>query len=117
MPLYKYIANRLLTAYQNFLIPFKSSYSIDYSAAEGAQPEWEDSAVHKTIFAVDTTSQQAYGDGISAGITSISIPSFDKLDQVEIGQGGSSSSWNGHIRKIAYYNKRLSNTQLQALTQ
>ena len=94
-----------------------TSYSIDYSAAEGAQPEWEDSAVHKTIFAVDTTSQQAYGDGISAGITSISIPSFDKLDQVEIGQGGSSSSWNGHIRKIAYYNKRLSNTQLQALTQ
>ena len=94
-----------------------TSYSIDYSAAEGAQPEWEDSAVHKTIFAVDTTSQQAYGDGISAGITSISIPSFDKLDQVEIGQGGSSSSWNGHIRKVAYYNKRLTNTQLQALTQ
>lgn len=93
-----------------------TSYSIDYSAAEGAQPEWEDSAVHKTIFGIDTTSQQAYGDGVSAGITSISVPNFDKFDQVEIGQGGSSSSWNGHIRKVTYYNKRLSNTQLQALT-
>lgn len=93
-----------------------TSYSIDYSAAEGAQPEWEDAAVHKTIFGIDATSQQGYGDGVSAGITSISIPNFDKLDQVEIGNGGSSSSWNGHIRKIAYYNKRLSNTQLQALT-
>jgi hypothetical protein len=93
-----------------------TSYSIDYSAAEGAQPEWEDSAVHKTIFGIDTTSQQAYGDGASAGITSIAIPNFDKFDQVEIGNGGSSNTWNGHIRKIAYYNKRLSNTQLQALT-
>jgi hypothetical protein len=92
------------------------SYSIDYSAAEGAQPEWEDAAVHKIIFGIDATSQQGYGDGVSAGITSISVPNFDKFDQVEIGQGGSSSSWNGHIRKVTYYNKRLSNTQLQALT-
>jgi len=93
-----------------------TSYSIDYSAAEGAQPEWEDGAVHKTIFGIDATSQQAYGDGVSAGLTSIAIPNFDKFDQVELGNGGSSATWNGHIRKIAYYNKRLSNTQLQALT-
>ncbi len=33
MPLYKYIANRLLTAYQNFLIPFKlSEYHSGYRA-------------------------------------------------------------------------------------
>jgi hypothetical protein len=93
-----------------------TSYSIDYSAAEGAQPEWEDGAVHKTIFGIDATSQQAYGDGASAGLTSIAIPNFDKFDQVELGNAGSSATWNGHIRKIAYYNKRLSNTQLQALT-
>lgn len=36
MPLYKYIANRFLTAYQNFLIPFKlSEYHSGYRAFSG----------------------------------------------------------------------------------
>lgn len=36
MPIYKYIANRLLTAYQNFLIPFKlSEYHSGYRAFSG----------------------------------------------------------------------------------
>ena len=93
-----------------------TSYSIDHASVNGVQPEWEDYAIHKTIFSVSTVAQQAFGDGVSAGITSISIPNFDKFNQLEIGNGASSSYWNGHIRKITYYNKKLTDTQAQALT-
>ena len=45
--------------------------------------------------------------------TSVDVP--NNMNQISIsGQGGSA---NGHIRKLAYYPKRLSNATLQALTE
>jgi hypothetical protein len=49
----------------------------------------------------------------AAGDTSITMPTLDRLS---IGSNNSSGFMSGHIRTIAYYNTRLPNTQLQALT-
>lgn len=45
--------------------------------------------------------------------TSGSIPT---ISQIAFGSNGSSESLNGHIRRIAYFPRRLSNAELQAIT-
>jgi hypothetical protein len=55
----------------------------------------------------------AFNGSIGAGDTSITMPTVDRLS---IGSNSGSGTVNGHIRSIAYYNTRLTNAQLQALT-
>lgn len=72
------------------------------------------------------TAALAYKSGDSAGVlsggtplTSASANVPTALDRLRIGSSSiSAGAWmlNGHIRSIAYYNTRLSNAQLQALT-
>jgi hypothetical protein len=60
--------------------------------------------------------------GISSGFNGTlrtNVSSFTPFtaDRMNIGQQSDSYGvWNGHIKKISYYNKRLTDTQLQALT-
>lgn len=93
-----------------------TAYSQDAFPAQGVLPEWDDTAKHKMAFAIAENTQIGYADGINANITSITCPPYRTPTQMTIGYGGSSAYWNGHISKIAYYPKRLSNTELQAIT-
>jgi len=53
------------------------------------------------------------GGGAAVVDTSGTIPT---VNQLQIGNSSAGNSLNGHIRSIAYYNTRLANTTLQALT-
>ena len=44
------------------------------------------------------------------------VASLPTVTQLNIGQGSGAFAINGHIRQITYYNTRLTNTTLQALT-
>lgn len=54
----------------------------------------------------------SYNGNTVVADTSVTLPTVDRL---RLGYRGA-NYWNGHIRAITYYNTRLSNTQLQALT-
>jgi hypothetical protein len=55
----------------------------------------------------------AVNGAIGAGDTSITMPTVDRLS---IGSNSGAGFMSGHIRQIAYFNTRLPNAQLQALT-
>ena len=57
----------------------------------------------------------SFNGSIGTTDTTITMPAVDRLS---IGAGfvGAGEYINGHIRQIAYYNTRLPNTTLQALT-
>ena len=57
------------------------------------------------------------GEGWDEQMTRITAPQYDTPTMAEIGFGGSSAAWNGHIRKISYYPTQLTLAQLQALTE
>jgi len=83
----------------------------------GILPQWTDTNLHKMAFAISTTAQVAYGDGINALITNqVSLTPWTAATQMQIGAGASSAYWNGHISRIIYYPKRLTNNQLSNLT-
>jgi hypothetical protein len=46
--------------------------------------------------------------------TSVSVPA---ISEMEIGSFLGGRYWNGHIKKLSYYGQRLSNAELQALTE
>ena len=50
-------------------------------------------------------------------MTSITMPEMDGVTMAEIGFAGSSTLWNGHIRKISYYPTQLNLAELKALTE
>jgi hypothetical protein len=79
-------------------------------------PAWVDSTKHEMAFAFSGTSQEVVGDGTLGGLTSGAYSSFTAPTQMQIGFGSSTAYWNGHISKIAYYPKRLSNAEIQGLT-
>ena len=55
----------------------------------------------------------AINGNIGAGDTSITMPTVDRLS---IGSNNGAGLISGHIRQIAYFNTRLPNAQLEALT-
>lgn len=63
-----------------------------------------------------------YGQGsisqstLGRAVTSNSPVSIIDVDNFNIGQRNNTSRLNGHIRRIAYYPRRITNDQLQALT-
>ena len=80
-------------------------------------PDWDDDVVHKMALGIKENSQIAAADGLDAQMSSITAPQYDTPTMAEIGFGGSSAAWNGHIRKISYYPTQLTLAQLQALTE
>jgi hypothetical protein len=67
--------------------------------------------VNKWAIAYKTDDSVAFGRTVNATDTSVTLPVITLLNF------GSSTSAVKHIRKIAYYPKRLANAELQALTQ
>jgi hypothetical protein len=70
--------------------------------------------IHKTAFSYKTNDFAISNDGASVVTdTSGTIPTVDRMF---IGKDAGTTYLNGHIRRVAYYPVRLSNTELQNLT-
>ncbi len=78
--------------------------------------EWDDANLHKASFAIKENTQVAYADGLNAQLTSITAAPYSTTTRMAIGSCVGAALWNGHISKVAYYPKFLSNAQLQAIT-
>ena len=86
-----------------------SGGSIDVTLVNGS-----DFWVNKQAAAFKSLDQSAVCNGaLFTGITSITMPS---VTQMMLGNGVSAAPLNGHLRTIDYYNTRLPNATLQALT-
>jgi hypothetical protein len=72
-------------------------------------------AVNKTASALSSAGMAISLNGAAPG-TSAYVGTFGSQNELNIGQQSGASSINGHIRQIAYYNTRLTNTTLQAIT-
>ena len=74
--------------------------------------------LHKAAGAFATNDFALSVDGNTALVDTANAPITNTSTNMGIGTsyGGDSFALNGHIKKIVYYPKRLSNTQLQALT-
>lgn len=72
-------------------------------------------AVNKTASALSSAGMAISLNGAAPG-TSAYVGTFGSQNELNIGQQSGASSINGHIRQIAYYNTRLPNATLQALT-
>jgi hypothetical protein len=71
--------------------------------------------VNKIAAGATASDQAAASNGsLFTGITSITP--MPTVTQMQIGNGPGSTIWNGHIRRIAYYPRRLSNAELQGIT-
>jgi hypothetical protein len=72
-------------------------------------------AVNKTASALSSAGMAISLNGAAPG-TSAYVGTFGSQNALDIGQQSGAASINGHIRQIAYYNTRLPNATLQALT-
>ena len=71
--------------------------------------------VLKSAFAGKSGSNAFSVNGLTALTDSAtSMSNFNTMSQLMIGNGD--QKWNGHIRRIAYYPRRLTNAELQALS-
>jgi len=101
------LRNDLLTP----LVRYVSS-SGNYSASGGS---WPANIFNKLGFAYKASDQGAAFAGTGISVTPQSaVPT---VNQLQIGNGNTSLAWNGWIKSITYYRQRLSNAQLQRLTQ
>jgi hypothetical protein len=94
-----------------------SGFNNDYFPVASVLPAWNDTQIHKMALSIKPNSQIAAADGIDGQMTSITIPEFDTPTMAQIGMAGSSTAWNGHIRKISYYATQLNLAELKALTE
>lgn len=78
--------------------------------------EWDNANKHKAAFAIRANTQAAYADGLNAQLTSVAALPYSMPTRMTIGHGGSSAYWNGHVSKVAYYSKFLTNAEMQGLT-
>jgi hypothetical protein len=87
-----------------------SAGSIDVTSASGTL-----TGVNKMAAAFTASDQNAVNNGtVFTGITSIaSLPTVTRL---LLGDGPGSLPLNGHLRRITYYPRRLSDAELQAIT-
>ena len=84
--------------------------SIDVTLISGTA-----TSVNKQAASFSAGDQNAAANGaLFTGITS--IPTMPTVTRMDIGTGVGSTTLNGHIRKIAYYPRRLSNAALQGIT-
>jgi hypothetical protein len=93
--------------------------SVDTYGATGNGAIWTGTSVNKFALALSATSgRQASNGSLATGGDDTDIR-FPTMTSITIGAlvGGTSLPINGTIRKIAYYDVRLTNAQLQALTQ
>jgi hypothetical protein len=72
-------------------------------------------AVNKTASALSSAGMAISLNG-AAAVTSAYVGTFGPQDALNIGSQSGAASINGHIRQIAYYNTRLPDATLQALT-
>lgn len=68
----------------------------------------------KVSYVYKTNDYAISGNGAAVATDTVAL--VPTTNQFYIGGDSSSRSLNGTIKKIAYYPRRLSNTQLQALT-
>ena len=103
---YTGILNNSTTAIRGIIAVAAAARSIDMPTTAGA--------INKTAFAykVNDLAGSTNGGTVVTNATA-AIPS---LTQMVIGTSGSFGFLNGHIRSIAYYNTRLANATLRALT-
>jgi hypothetical protein len=86
------------------------------SLADAGTNSWPLGSTVKIALAVKAAdlARSINGGAITSAATTVALPSG--LSRMEIGNGINSAYANGHIRKIAYWPRRLSNTLLQQLT-
>lgn len=75
---------------------------------------WTDGAVHGLGFAVGGGSRSLFADGAKANADSVADPAGFSTLRLGAYHGG--QQWNGHIRRVAAWNARLSDADLVALT-
>jgi hypothetical protein len=93
--------------------------SVDTYGAIGNGPIWTGTSENRFALALSAASgRQASNGSLATGGDDTAI-TFPAMTRITIGGQGSASdtSFNGTISKIAYYDSRLTNAQLQALTQ
>ena len=92
-----------------------SDNNVSQTSIASSNGTWSTSSqIRRVAFAVKTDDLAASMDGASAITdTSATLPTVTRM---VIGFGPNSNYANAHLRKIAYYPKRLSNTLLQQLT-
>jgi len=75
---------------------------------------YANNAVAKTAFAYKLNDYAISGNGAAVATdTSSAVPT---IDQVLLGNDNEGRRLNGHLRRIAYFPRRLQNAELQALT-
>jgi hypothetical protein len=100
------------TTQVNYAMVFNGTSQASFSLTTNTQATVKHAAAWNTDDVAGT-----FNGGAAATDTSASVPAVNTL---VIGSPGvsiaGSRSWNGHIRKLAYYPARLPNATLQALT-
>jgi hypothetical protein len=108
-----WIAQGSTTFGANFNVSVNNTGQVNLNV--GASVPTNTNAKYILSYAFNDSGAVVNGSAVSVD-TSCVIPVIDKLfigNSVTLSAGG---CWNGHIRKLSYYPKRLANAQLQALT-
>jgi hypothetical protein len=70
-----------------------------------------------TAYAIDGTNAKMAVEGVLSGVGSLgAYPGTTELQIAASPSNSASASWNGHISRLSYYSRRLTDEQLQTLT-
>ena len=90
------------------------SNSVTVNGISSGGAMYANNAVAKTAFAYKLNDYAISGNGAAVATdTSSAVPT---IDQVLLGNDNEGRRLNGHLRRIAYFPRRLQNAELQALT-
>ncbi|MDB9965838.1 LamG domain-containing protein [Planktomarina temperata] len=81
---------------------------------------WTPNLTSKVVIGFDNSTQAYYVDGNQIGgnqTVSLAQLTHTSITELNIGSSGSGAYFNGHIKKLSAYNKRLTNATLQAMTE
>jgi hypothetical protein len=108
------IANQILLAEVNGTTgQIQTSSVLEFSNKVGVEP----TGIVKAALAYKTNDViLCVGGTLGTLDTSVALPTVNRLSIGIRGDNNASTPLNGHIRQIAYYNTRLTNATLQALT-
>jgi hypothetical protein len=108
------IANQILLAEVNGTTgQIQTSSVLEFNSKVGVEP----TGIVKAALAYKTNDViLCVGGTLGTLDTSVALPTVNRLSIGIRGDNNASTPLNGHIRQIAYYNTRLTNATLQALT-
>ena len=98
-------------------INFVTTHSADTDGASNGAAVIAENTTFKAAGAYADDDVIAAVDGtLSAADTAAAFPLGDDMTTIRIGNDSGTVEWNGHIARLVYWNSRLPDSQLQALT-